>query len=1010
MSPERTTAPIFGLVTPRRFLVVLLLLASVVLAIWYVTSADRKQTIDPEFGVSSGIDEPRSSDLETGLVSTDPDRQTEGLPGVVAVSENEAESYRRALGGLRGRLIWDHTREPIPGVEIRVVEVWLDSFVPTMEDVAATQNMREPLFVKATVRTDGEGRFEVRGLHSRATLFLAIGLGTDKAALRLVTNVPHAGETADLGDVALLERGTVRGRVVIGDTPVAGARVRIVDLPNALAQIALANYEPEALVILESGAFHSVIELPAWVKKYDRLLPYPEATTDAEGRFVLEGVRPGSSTLLVRHRGFVPVVRPQRVRPGADSIPSDIKLSRGLSLRGRCLDADGKPNTSVRVTAGVLMPIAPFGFLQPPTPVDAQGEFELVGLPRGKLRFCYQLATGEPWIVEGQYLGGETIELRTAPLREIGLRVVDEQSWPVRDVQLSISASAEAGYLPGFERRFDASSHVRPDPRDKDRLIVYALPAAKYKVVARAAGFAVGTTTLDLAGEEQSADVTLKLARGIAQRFEARDVAGRPVESARVYWSAPQALSGLPVLIGKTDATGSLTSGAIVPGVSRFLCRHPGFALAFSGDQAVTQGATVRFVLKPCGHIEGRLTENGQPPAGGATLIARAPQDLAGGFGAVMTSRLVHVMPDGSFRLRNLDPGMWTLDVVEEFDGRDASSNVLSFYEGFGKRRARREVLVTASRTSNVTIDLVERGSSAGDATLSGTVRLGGKPGVGVLVEARRGASTKRGEVDASGQYEITKLEAGEHRVRVLREGSMLAHELWTGEATLIASSRSTLDVDLSIGSLDLTLADPDGTALTAMLVTIRGERLASGNTRGIARFRAITNSAGVAEYRDVPAGSYEVFLSDTRNAVWALPETKLDVPVSLAPTRRNLRVVRAPKLDATIEWDVSALTEGDQSLANANRLEHLVFESSGRFVWGKIRERDGQSFVEIDPIAPGTWRLVKTGLLAWSCERIHIPSSGLSGGRIVLRPDAARVTAARSSRDPRINRSRVKR
>ena len=141
--------------------------------------------------------------------------------------DQEPPAYRRALSGLRGRLVWASTGEPITNLEVGVGEMWLDAFVPKVEDIAGLAKMRSPVVFRATTRSDADGVFLLKGVHSRAMLILTFGLQTDTAGFRLIDRSPRPGELLDLGDIHVVERGTVTGRILDDSgKPVPGAMNR----------------------------------------------------------------------------------------------------------------------------------------------------------------------------------------------------------------------------------------------------------------------------------------------------------------------------------------------------------------------------------------------------------------------------------------------------------------------------------------------------------------------------------------------------------------------------------------------------------------------------------------------------------------------------------------------------------------------------------------------------------------------------------------------------------------
>ena len=131
-------------------------------------------------------------------------------------------------GVLRGRLTvrqqpWIHPA----GVEVRLTRSWLDSVIPVESD----PDTRAPRRDELRTTTDQHGAFALRFVPPDDELFFLIGHGTEWSDYQPVPKLPRAGEDIDLGDVFVEQRGEIRGQVVHGGGPVAGATVRVVDDP-----------------------------------------------------------------------------------------------------------------------------------------------------------------------------------------------------------------------------------------------------------------------------------------------------------------------------------------------------------------------------------------------------------------------------------------------------------------------------------------------------------------------------------------------------------------------------------------------------------------------------------------------------------------------------------------------------------------------------------------------------------------------------------------------------------
>jgi hypothetical protein len=162
--------------------------------------------------------------------------------------------------------------------------------------------------------------------------------------------------------------GRISGRVTVEgvDTPIQGARIMLFP------------------VVRPSGPSGPI--------------DIPQATTDQEGRFVLDRLAPGEYRIEVQKTGFAPLLGPGtrpptiQVAAGQTVEAVHVQLQKGGVIAGKVLDPSGEPFTDGRImtmrrTAGSSSGAAPRFMPTPaqgPQQTNDLGEFRVSGLAPGE--------------------------------------------------------------------------------------------------------------------------------------------------------------------------------------------------------------------------------------------------------------------------------------------------------------------------------------------------------------------------------------------------------------------------------------------------------------------------------------------------------------------------------------------------------------------------------------------------------------------------------------------------
>ncbi|HNX48937.1 MAG TPA: carboxypeptidase-like regulatory domain-containing protein [Thermoanaerobaculaceae bacterium] len=159
--------------------------------------------------------------------------------------------------------------------------------------------------------------------------------------------------------------------------------------------------------------------------------------TDADGAFRVEGVPPGESTLLVDAPGFVRYTQRIAVPEEGEPTPLTVALSRGLSVRGRVLDPEGRPAVGVVVYAASTEPGARDSRQEATSGAD--GGFVVADLPRGKVELIARDRDGSAARAVVAAGGPDEAVLRLQEPGSIAGRVRAPDGAPFADARVLVS-------------------------------------------------------------------------------------------------------------------------------------------------------------------------------------------------------------------------------------------------------------------------------------------------------------------------------------------------------------------------------------------------------------------------------------------------------------------------------------------------------------------------------------------------------------------------------------------
>ncbi|MFG0318165.1 MAG: carboxypeptidase regulatory-like domain-containing protein, partial [Planctomycetota bacterium JB042] len=753
--------------------------------------------------------------------------------------------------------------------------------------------------------SDAAGRFRLDGVPAggRYTLFLH---RRDRAPLRRGTYPSWPGRTTDCGTFVLGAAGRIEG-VAVDDLgrPLAGATVGL----------------------LSPG-------------------PSPPATTDAAGRFVLEGLDAGRARLGAAADGHVSVDAFGGI--GVDVVAGEtvevrVELARAASISGRVVDEHGVPVPHVSLVA---QPRDAGRRARPrPARTGGDGTFVLDGLPRGEAQ--------ELRVVEAAFGEAETV-VATAPATDLELVV------PRLPVVLVTAVDARSGAPvtltrcewredgpPAGPRRFFASP--RPDGAPGR----YRVPAPREgtgRVVAAATGYeAIESPPIEPGGRLEIGPIVLSLVplpapaglHGVVVRADD----GSPLAHARVRLVVPhdadfRILHGVPVVEGSgrerahvdTDAGGRFLLPRGPTDVEHLRVEAGSFAPrrigAIDVPPATSEDAPFRIALVAAGRVVGAVRGlDGAPRHDLPVVLSRsdAPALVARTDAA------------GAFAFDDLAPGVW-----ECVPGDVHAESARSFRGGAlaetlaPLRAAHPTVAVSAGETARIDLDLRALGGA-----VAGRVRVDGVPR-----ESRRVWLRPAAETDAAarvspwvawtghrGRYEITRVPSGSYVLAVT--GDRSPHPLAERTISVSRGRVERVDVDVVTGRIE-------------------GSVRVLGRTEPLGGSVVVRADPGGAE---VARGT---IAADGTFAVPELPPGRFVVAASVADAGRTSRpVVVAAGATAHVAFQLDPpgrIEVTIEGLSPEARMLELAVERDGERVFGRMVLREqADAPIAIEGIAPGS-------------------------------------------------------
>lgn len=835
-------------------------------AVWFLMAEDSSTGTLDTIEAEERADEPGVAPLPDALSGSGGKLVEPLVPAAIDAPLEEPrlpESYRRALGGLSGRVVEE---DGTPVVEINVALVGLDYYAiiqPMSFDGLDSDPVVDP--VLGEVLTDEEGRFLVRDLEPRIVGGVLVDPGGPRAVVQIIDQTPSTGEIRDLGDIVLPGGVTLRGRVTgsLGE-PLPNARVRSLPVAPPMFFDEIVDFRTDGGVLFDTGdpdLGTYTFTVPSSLASLERLLPIPTTYTDADGKWELIG-HPSGMPMLLYDEGHH-VGRSQKLAPtgppGSVVEVGEVPLDEGVVLSGRVVDERGDPVPDAEVMAGNVLTIAPVAILHAPVRSDAEGYFRIDGLRPSQARAAARRSEHDEFVgSEAVQAGQVEAEVRLPTGRRLTVELRDPAGELVTDVKLRgrVLPDDDADEVPDFlmpPKAIDSRHEID----DEDRVVFNDMQSGYWDISFRVEGHALHREIFDLTGGDRTVTVQLSPELGL-DVLVLHAVTGDPVEHALVVArqkSERRQFGDRAISSSRTDADGAAWLGHLQEGDVTFEVSHP--ALALIEHPAVVPGEGVVIIdLPEGGKISGQVFEAGAAPREPVMLTL---DHRGGGSDANDMPRTAVSDLDGNFTFLNVQPGKTKIEARE----RVGRISLTAPWEAFiNSPLASAELEIEAGVESEVVLVLGTGAEGMETGTVSGRLMVNGVAAQGWTV--RTWGKLRRSTVtELDGSFDLGLVAAGDVMLMLSPPGQSMmtgAGATHVEKLELAPNDNAWVEIKFDIAAVSGVVRD-EVTGLPMRGVAVRGRSVAEQNNGwwGNRQGAAVTDIDGFYELQNMRIGEYQI-------------------------------------------------------------------------------------------------------------------------------------------------------